>query len=239
MESGKGKLPTLYFPLSIFRFPLLVLHFPLSIFRFPLTLVLKVGLTGSIAVGKSFVCECFRELGCYVLDADKTAREVVAAGTDGLRQIVNEFGPDVLLPGGELDRKKLGSVVFADDGRRKLLNSIVHPLVIEAQDAWIKMTEDADPTGVAIVDAALMIESGGYRRFDEIVVVWCQEAIQLQRLMLRDNLTGSEARKRIAAQMPQDEKKRFADHLIDTSNGFDDTRRQVVEVFGRWRPGVC
>jgi dephospho-CoA kinase len=198
----------------------------------------KVGLTGSIAVGKSFVCECFRELGCHVLDADRTAREVVAAGTPGLERILEEFGPGVLAEDGELDRKKLGAIVFADESQRKLLNAIVHPLVIEAQDAWLERQEADDPDGISIVDAALMIESGGYKRFDEIVVVWCEPAIQLKRLMLRDNLSVTDAKKRIDSQMPQDEKKRYARHLIDTSKGMDDTRQQVIYIFSSWRAPV-
>ena len=197
--------------------------------------MLKVGLTGSIAVGKSFVCECFRELGCHILDADQTARVVVAPGTEGLRRVVQEFGAEILNAEGKLDRKHLASIVFADDGRRKLLNSIVHPLVIEVQDDWIREHEISDPDGVAIVDAALMIESGGYKRFDRIVVVWREPAIQLKRLMLRDNLTLPEARTRIDTQLPQDEKKRFADHLIDTSNGLEETRHRVNAVFREWR----
>ena len=193
--------------------------------------MLKVGLTGSIAVGKSFVCEVFRELGCHVLDADKTAREVVEPGTDGLLQVVAEFGESVLTMDGQLDRKKLGAIVFADEDKRKLLNSIIHPLVIEAQDRWIKTAEKEDPEGIAIIDAALMIESGGYKRFDKLIVVWCEPAIQLKRLMLRDNLGEIDAQKRIDTQMPQDGKKRFADYLIDTSGGFDDTRKQTIDVF--------
>jgi len=198
----------------------------------------KVGLTGSIAVGKSFVLECFRELGCHVLDADKTAREVVAAGMPGLDLVVKEFGADILGPDSELDRKKLASIVFADEASRKRLNAIVHPLVIEAQDAWLERHAAADPDGIAIVDAALMIESGGYKRFDEIVVVWCEPAIQLKRLMLRDNLSVTDAKKRIDSQMPQDEKKRYARHLIDTSKGMDDTRQQVIYIFSSWRAPV-
>ena len=193
--------------------------------------MLKVGLTGSIAVGKSFVCDIFRELGCHVLDADHTAREVVRLGTDGLRQIADVFGSEILKPNGELDRSKLGSIVFADEKKRLLLNSIVHPLVIDAQDEWLRDMEMSDPDGIAIIDAALMIESGGYKRFKSLIVVWCEPAIQLQRLMLREKLTEPDAAMRIAAQMPQDEKKRFADHLIDTSKGFEDTRRQVIDVF--------
>jgi dephospho-CoA kinase len=200
--------------------------------------MLKVGLTGSIAVGKSFVCECFRELGCRVLDADVTAREVVARGTEGLDLVVAEFGKEILTAEGDLDRRKLGAIVFGDENRRKRLNEIVHPLVIEVQDAWLLEQERADPEGVAIVDAALMIESGGYRRFEELIVVWCEPAIQLKRLMLRDNLSEDEAVKRIKAQMPQDEKKRFATHLIDTSREHDDTRRQVKDIYRKWRPAA-
>ncbi|MGE3465597.1 MAG: dephospho-CoA kinase [Pyrinomonadaceae bacterium] len=193
--------------------------------------MLKIGLTGSIAVGKSFVCECFRELGCHVLDADKTARDVVARGTDGLREIVDEFGPEVLGPDGDLDRKKLGAIVFASSERRERLNAIVHPKVIERQDRWLQSRESSDPGGIAIIDAALMIESGGYKRFDKLIVVWCKPEIQLGRLMLRDNLTVEDAQMRIDAQMPQDEKKDFADFLIDTSDGFDATQDIVKNVF--------
>jgi dephospho-CoA kinase len=195
--------------------------------------MLKVGLTGSIAVGKSFVCDVFRELGCHVLDADRTAREVVEPDTPGLKSIVENFGESVLQPDGRLDRGKLGAIVFADNEKRQLLNSIVHPLVIEAQDEWLKAREREDPHGIAIIDAALMIESGGYERFDKLIVVWCNTAIQLQRLMLRDNLSEEDAQKRIDAQMSQDDKKRYADLLIDTSEGFDAARHQTIEVLER------
>jgi dephospho-CoA kinase len=192
--------------------------------------MLKVGLTGSIAVGKSFVVECFRELGCNVLDADHTAREVVEPGTEGLRRIVEAFG-DTVLKGGSLDRAALGRIVFADQAKRVLLNSIVHPLVIERQNGWIAEREAEDPDGITIIDAALMIESGGYKRFDKLIVVWCEADIQLARLMERNGLSREEAQARIDAQMPQDEKKSYANILIDTSRGFDDTRRQVLETF--------
>ena len=193
--------------------------------------MLKVGLTGSIAVGKSFVCEVFRELGCHVLDADQTAREVVEKGTVGLRRIAEEFGVEVLTTDGSLDRKKLGAIVFNDEQKRQLLNSIVHPLVIEKQNEWIEECEAVDPNGIAIVDAALMIESGGYKRFDKLIVVWCRPDIQLARLMKRESLSHLDAERRIASQMPQDEKKKFADFLIDSSEGFDPTRDQVVETY--------
>jgi len=195
--------------------------------------MLKVGLTGSIAVGKSFVCSMFRELGCDVLDADQTARDVVLPGTVGLKKITDHFGNDILKENGELDRAKLGAIVFADRDSREMRNSIVHPLVFEAQDCWFTDREAKNPDGIAIVDAALMIESGGYKRFTKLIVVWCEPAIQLKRLMARDAISEAEARRRIDAQMPQDEKKKYADFLIDTSNGYEDTRRQAAEIFER------
>jgi dephospho-CoA kinase len=195
--------------------------------------MLKVGLTGSIAVGKSYVCEVLRELGAAVLDADLTAREVVEPKSAGLRQIVEHFGPEVLTPGGELDRVKMGSIVFGDGAKRRLLNSIVHPLVFERQNEWLAARELEDPGGIAVIDAALMIESGGYQRFTKLIVVWCVPAIQLERLMLRNNLSETEALRRIAAQMPQEEKKRYADFLIDTSAGFEAARARTIEVYGQ------
>ena len=193
--------------------------------------MLKVGLTGSIAVGKSYVVEIFRELGAFVLDADLTAREVVASGTDGWRLIVEQFGSNILLPNNEIDRAKLGAIVFADDEKRQLLNSIVHPLVIETQNDWLTERAAENAGGIAIIDAALMIESGGHSRFDKIIVVWCASDIQLQRLMTRNNLTEAEALKRINAQMPQEEKKHHADYTIDTSEGFEAARQRTIEVF--------
>ena len=193
--------------------------------------MLKVGLTGSIAVGKSFVLAEFRKLGCSTLDADQVARDVVEPGTVGLERVIDAFGRAVLNPDGSLDRSKLGSVVFADEEKRLQLNSIIHPLVFEAQDRWLTDQSAEDPDGIAIVDAALMIESGGYRRFDRMIVVWCEPELQLERLMSRNKLSQSEAEKRIASQMSQDDKKEYADFLIDTSGTFDDTRRQTAEVF--------
>ena len=195
--------------------------------------MLKVGLTGSIAVGKSYICEILRELGAFVLDADETAREVVKPNTSGLRKIVEHFGAGILQETGELDRVKLGAIVFADEQKRQLLNSIVHPLVVEAQTEWLAQCGKIAPQGIAVIDAALMIESGSYQRFNKIIVVWCEPAIQLQRLMLRNDLSEAEARRRINAQMPQEEKKRYANFLIDTSDGFEAARERTIEIFAQ------
>ena len=111
----------------------------------------------------------------------------------------------------------------------------MHPPVIEAQNEWLTECEKSEPRGIAVIDAALMIESESYKRFNKLIVVWCEPAIQLRRLMLRNNLSEAEAVQRIAAQMPQEEKKRYADFLIDTSKGFETARQQTVEIFGQLR----
>jgi|SRR5687767_5609941 dephospho-CoA kinase len=193
--------------------------------------MLRVGLTGSIAVGKSFVGSVFTELGCHVLDADQTAREVVMPGTPGLAALTDAFGKEILNPDGTLKRQALGAVVFGDEEKRQRLNQILHPFIIARQDEILREWETQDPEGIGIVDAALMIESGGYRRFDKLIVVHCRPEVQLERLVLRNNLSRDEAQRRIDSQMPQEEKQKFADYLIDTSDGFELTRAQTIKVF--------
>ena len=193
--------------------------------------MLRVGLTGSIAVGKSFVSGVLAELGCHVLDADAVARRVVEPGAEGLRAVAEAFGREVLRPDGTLDREGLGRIVFGDEGKRRLLNSILHPLIIAEQDAWLRERESEDPRGVGVVDAALMIESGGHARFDKLVVVHCRPELQLERLMRRNRLSREEALARVAAQMPQEEKLRHADYAIDTSGSFEETRGRTAEVY--------
>ncbi|MBA3243350.1 MAG: dephospho-CoA kinase [Acidobacteria bacterium] len=193
--------------------------------------MLRVGLTGSIAVGKSFVSQVLAELGCHVIDADEVARRVVEPGSPGLRAVAEAFGEGVLKEDGTLDRAKLGAVVFGDEERRALLNSLLHPLIFAAQDEQLTRWEEADPQGIGVVDAALMIESGGYRRFDKLIVVHCRPEVQLERLMSRNSLSREEAARRIAAQMPQEEKLRHADFAVDTTGGFEDTRTRAKEVY--------
>lgn len=200
--------------------------------------MLRVGLTGSIGVGKSFVSRVLAELGCRVLDADETAREVVMLGSPALRDVVAAFGAEILREDGSLDRSKLGALVFADTGELAKLNSILHPYIIAKQDERLREWEALGPKGIAIVDAALMIESGGYKRFDKLIVVHCRTEVQLQRVMARDNLSREEAEKRIGAQMSQEEKKKFADYLIDTSDGFEAVRKRTTEVYGELRAGL-
>lgn len=192
--------------------------------------MLRVGLTGSIAVGKSFVTSIFSDLGCHTLDADETAREVVLPGSPGLEAVAQSFGRAVLNNDGTLNRQRLGELVFADEAKRQKLNQILHPFIIARQDEIMSEWEREDPQGIGIIDAALMIESGGYKRFHKLIVVHCRPEVQLERLMLRNSLSHEEAESRINSQMPQEEKQKFADYLIDTSDGFEVTRQRTIEV---------
>jgi len=192
--------------------------------------MLRVGLTGSIAVGKSCVVAVLKELGCVVFDADKVAHTVMEPGHPAYADIVRDFGRDVLAPDGSIDRTKLGAIVFSDHDRRQRLNEIVHPRVKEEQDRLLREAEAAEPNGIAVVDAALMIESGGYKRFDKLIVVYCERETQVRRLMARNGISREEAERRISAQMPSEEKRRYADYEIDTSGTFEDTRKRTVEV---------
>ena len=198
---------------------------PLKIHR-----MLKVGLTGSIAVGKSYVVSVLAELGCVTFDADKIAHSVMEPGRPAYEDIVREFGASVLAREGPIDRQKLGAIVFANEAQRRRLNEIVHPRVIEEQNRLLRDAEAKNPDGIAIIDAALMIESGGYKRFDKLIVVYCDRQTQIERLMLRNRITREDAEQRVAAQMSSDEKRAYADYQIDTSGTFDETRVRVVEV---------
>ena len=151
-------------------------------------------------------------------------------GTPGLKALVDAFGQDILTTDGSLDRKRLGALIFADQRKREQLNHILHPFIIVRQDEIMNAWEAEDPDGIGIIDAALMIESGGYKRFDKLIVVHCRPEVQLERLMLRDKLSRDEALRRINSQMPQEEKQKFADYLIDTSDGFELTRTRTLEV---------
>ena len=197
--------------------------------------MLRVGLTGSIAVGKSYVSGVLLELGCHLVDADVLARRVVEPGSEGLRRIVEAFGEWVVRPDGMLDRAGVSAVIFKDGVKREQINSLLHPLIIAEQDELLRQWEREDPRGIGVVDAALLIESGGHGRFDKLVVVHCRPEVQLERLMRRNGYSREEAAARIAAQMPQEEKLRYADFKIDTSGSFEETRSQTEEVYAELR----
>ena len=191
---------------------------------------LLVGLTGGIATGKSTVTEMFRRLGCEIIDADVLAREVVAPGEPALAEIAREFGPDVLQPGGTLDRKRLGAVVFADAERRRRLEAITHPAIRARFMARLAALMEAGFDGIAIFDAPVMIESGNYKNMDRLVVVLTDETTQRARLTGRDAIDAGEASRKIASQMPVADKARLADYVIDNSGDRATTEAQVRRV---------
>jgi dephospho-CoA kinase len=193
--------------------------------------MLKIGLTGGIASGKSYVLGLLRELGCEVIDADVIAHRVIEPGQPAFEEIIDHFGREVLDAEGKIERAKLGAIVFNDPSQRARLNSIVHPRVFEVQGRWFAEIEERNPGAIAVVDAALMIETGSYRRYDKLIVVHCRPDLQLQRLMIRNNMSREEASARISSQMPAEEKLKYADFAVDTSNGFEDTRLQVQSLY--------
>ena len=193
---------------------------------------LLVGLTGSIATGKSTVSRMFAHLGARVIDADLLAREVVMPGQPAYLRIVEEFGSHVIQADGSLDRKALGAIVFADPARRKRLEEITHPVIGLRQQRVLSVLDEEAFEGAVIWDAALLFESGGAARMDRVIVVYADPEIERQRLMERDGLSDADARARIASQMPIAEKAKLAHHVIDNSGTRDETERQVRVVYG-------
>jgi len=192
--------------------------------------MVRVGLTGGIACGKSTVAALLRDLGCQVIEADKLAHQLTGPGQPACEEIIREFGKEILGADGRIDRKALGEIVFRDPERLKQLNQIVHPRVIQEQDRQLAVWKQAGNVSVAVVEAALLVEAGYHKRVDRLVVVWCRPEQQRERLRLR-GLTPEQIEQRIAAQMPLEEKRRLADDQIDCSGTLEATRRQVEELF--------
>ncbi len=191
---------------------------------------LLVGLTGGIASGKSTVSRLFRDLGCLIIDADLLAREVVEPGQPAYEKIVAEFGRGILEAEGWIDRKKLGALVFADSEKRKRLESFTHPEIM-ARRAGILTELEADGfDGVVIVDAALLIETGGAKSVDRLVVVYVDHETQRERLMTRDEVSPAEAERRIRSQMSLDEKVKLAHYVVDNSGSREATAEQVAKI---------
>jgi dephospho-CoA kinase len=196
-----------------------------------------LGLTGGIASGKSTVSAILAELGCRVICADKLAREVVEPGTPGLAAVAARFGDDALGPDGRLDRARMAKRVFADPGARRDLEAILHPLIREAFAAEVRRIRAAAPGAVIVYDAPLLIEAGAQRAVDLVLVVAVDEAEQVRRLVARDGLSESQARARIRAQMPLDERLRHADVIIDGTLPRERIRDRLKEVLaGLARP---
>ena len=191
-------------------------------------------MTGGIATGKSYVRARFEALGVPTSDADVIARAVVAPGTPGFEEVVRTFGREILDGSGAIDRKRLGAIVFADPSKRQALEAIVHPAVRAATDAWFASLPPETP--FAISDIPLLYETGRDRDFDRVIVVAASPETQMRRVVERDRLTEPEARQRLAAQLPIDEKVTRADYVIRTEGSFEDTNQQVRSVFDALTP---
>jgi dephospho-CoA kinase len=192
---------------------------------------LLVGLTGGIATGKSTVNALLASPSVRVVDADALAREVVEPGTPALKQIVAEFGKEVLQPDGRLDRARLGEIVFPDAAKRKRLEAITHPAIRARFEKIMADLERAGFDGILIWDASLLVESGGIKNMDRVVVVTTDPTTQLRRLMERDRCSEEAARARTASQMPLAVKARYADYVIDNSGTRAQTEARVREVY--------
>ncbi len=196
--------------------------------------VLKVALTGGIATGKSYVLERFRQAGVPCLDSDALAHGVMAPGTEATSAIAVRFGAEVLAPDGAVDRAKLGPIVFADPVARRDLERIVHPAVYRAIAAGLRAFEALGGCDLTIVDVPLLFETAHASDFDRVIVTACPEAIQVQRMLGR-GLSETEARQRLAAQMPNADKVTKADYVIQTDGTFEETDRQVHAVLDELR----
>lgn len=195
--------------------------------------VLRVGLTGGIATGKSYVRQRLHEAGLPTIDADVLAREALAPGSDGARAVVARFGKAVLTEGGAIDRARLGAHVFADAAARADLEAIVHPRVYERITGWFTQLGRNGYRGAAVADIPLLFETGRQDDFDVVVVVACAPQTQLARVQARDGLTADAAAQRLAAQWPIDEKARMAQVVITTDGTFADTDAQVAALVER------
>jgi dephospho-CoA kinase len=188
-----------------------------------------VGLTGGIGTGKSAVAAILRELGVTVIDADEATRAVQARGTDGLNRLAQEFGPSIITPDGDLDRSRLADIAFKDPDARLRLNAIVHPLVRQ----WMaERQQEAFERGdeLVVMDIPLLFESRGAGAFQTTILVYAPEELQLRRLMELRGMTDEQARQRIAAQMPIEEKRRLATHVIENSGSLEQLRTKVRQV---------
>ncbi len=193
--------------------------------------MLKVGLTGGYATGKSFVAGELERLGCLVIYADRLGHSVLLPGGPAYQPTIDAFGTGILLPDATIDRKRLAQKVFGSPELLQQLNSFVHPAVFQLEQETMDAWEVQHPRGIAIIEAAILIETGRYKNFDRLILTACDVETQIARGMGRDHLSRQEVLARLARQMPLEEKKRHADYVIDTSGPKQATLRQVRSVF--------
>ena len=194
--------------------------------------MLKVGLTGGIASGKSTVASMLRDLDCMVLEMDPLGHELLEPGQLAYDEVLREFGNSILGLGGKIDRAKLGAIVFADAAKRARLNQILHPRILEVVLKWFTALDRSGGPEFAVVEAALIVESGFHKQLDNLIVCWSTPEQQIERLVAR-GLTREQVHLRIDSQMPAAEKRQLADEVIDCSGSLEETERQVTNVVAR------
>ncbi len=192
--------------------------------------MLRVGLTGGLATGKSYVGEALRTLGCHLLKADELGHRLLRRGEECYAPVIALFGDGILDANKEIDRARLGAIVFAEPLQLEKLNAIVHPAVFRREREWMDAIAKEDPSAITVVEAAILIETGNYKSFDKIVVTWCPEAQQIERALAR-GASIEDVQRRLARQMPADEKRRYADFIIDTGGSLDETDAQVRRLY--------
>lgn len=193
--------------------------------------MLRVGLTGGLACGKTYVGEALESLGCLLIQADELGHRVLEPGGDAYEGVVREFGPGILKEGGQIDRQKLAAEVFGNPERLERLNAIVHPPVVSREEALIADFALKNPDGIAVVEAAILVETGSYKRFDRMILVTCREEQQVERALRRAGVAESDVRARLSSQLPLEEKRKYADFVIDTSGDKQETLRQTRAVY--------
>jgi len=193
--------------------------------------MLKVGLTGGLACGKSFVGQALAGLGCHLIQADELGHQILLPNGEAYHDVVGEFGPGILNHDGTIDRKRLAAEVFGKPERLDALNRLVHPHVFRREAEMIDQWARFDPHGIVVVEAAILIETGNYRSFDCVILVECEEQQQIERALRRDHADRAEVLARLRQQMPLAEKRKFAQYVIDTSGDKDNTLRRVQEVY--------
>ena len=197
--------------------------------------MLRVGLTGGLASGKSFVGKTLAGLGCLLIKADELGHDVMEPGAEAFAPIVEQFGTEILDTSGAIDRRKLGAMVFDQPEKLEKLNAIVHPLVRARGKRLEEEFKQREPDGICVTEAAILVETGSYRDYAKLIVAICSEEQQIERAILRDHLTRDQVLSRLRRQMPLEQKIKFADYIIDTSGTKDHTLEQTRSVYASLR----
>jgi len=193
--------------------------------------MLTVALTGGIASGKSIVAETLKQLGCFIHNADEIAHKIMESQKPAWKEIIAHFGEKILNPDKSINHSRLGEIVFSDEKERLFLNRLIHPLVMEVKKETINKLKKEGKSKIYISEAALTLEAGFIDFFDKVIIVYCKKDIQIKRLMERDNINRQEALKKISSQILPEQKLRYADYIIDSSESLQNTIEQTERVF--------